>query len=154
MKSTFLLPVVTIILCSAALGVPKDKPNKQSGNAEQTIMRIEKEMLDGTLKGDPAPHERYIVDTFIATLPDGLVQDKTQFIGDLKTGALKLQSATLDDAKVRLYGDTAVITYTSADKGTYKGKDITGTTRWTDVFVRRKGQWTLVSTHGSPVTQQ
>jgi hypothetical protein len=36
-----------------------------------------------------------------------------------------------------MYGDTAVVTYSSNDKGTYKGKDITARTRWTDVFVRR-----------------
>ena len=53
----------------------------------------------------------------------------------MKSGDLKLQSASLDDAKVQVYGDTAVVTYSSNDKGTYKGKDISGKTRWTDVFV-------------------
>lgn len=79
------------------------------------------------------------------------MQDKAQSIGELKSGDLKLQSASLDDAKVQVYGDTAIVTYSSNDKGTYKGKDISGKTRWTDVFVKRNGKWQLVATHGSRV---
>ena len=99
MKLMF-IPAVTIAVCSSALGVPQDKPAKQSGTAEQAVMRIEKEILDAVLKGNPGPSERYMADTFIFIGPDGLVQDKAENIADLKTGDLKLQSATLDDAKV------------------------------------------------------
>ena len=67
------------------------------------------------------------------------VENKAQAIADLKSGDLKLQSASLDGAKVQVYGDTAVVTYSSNDKGTYKGKDISGKTRWTDVFVNHNG---------------
>jgi ketosteroid isomerase-like protein len=76
---------------------------------------------------------------------------KAQSIDDLKSGNLKLQAASLDNAKVQVYGDTAIVTYSSDDKGTYKGKDISGKTRWTDVFVKQKGRWMIVASHGSPV---
>ena len=56
-------------------------------------------------------------------------------------------------AKVNVYGDTAIVTFASNDKGTYKGKDISGKTRWTDVFVKRGGKWQIVSSHGSRVGQ-
>src|SRR6266700_67638 len=80
--------------------------------------------------------------------PDGTVENKAQAIADLKSGDLKLQSASLDGAKVQVYGDTAVVTYSSNDKGTYKGKDISGKTRWTDVFVNHNGRWQVVASHG------
>jgi ketosteroid isomerase-like protein len=86
-----------------------------------------------------------------ATGPDGLGGGKAQSIEDLKSGNLKLQAASLDDTKVQMYGDTAIVTYSSNDKGTYKGKDITGKTRWTDVFVKQKGSWIIVASHGSTV---
>src|SRR4051794_32704760 len=117
-------------------------------------MGIEQEMLNAALKGDASASERYYADTYVFTGPDGLVEDRAQAIADLKSGDLKLQGATLDDAKVRLYGDTAVVTYGSKDKGTYKGKDISGNTRWTDVFVKRNGRWQVAATHGSRVVQQ
>jgi len=76
---------------------------------------------------------------------------KAQSIQDLKSGSLKLQAASLDNSRVQLYGDTAIVTYSSNDKGTYKGKDISGKTRWTDVFVKSTGRWTIVASHGSMV---
>ena len=141
------IPVVTLvafITCSGALG-QSDK------NAEQAVMRIEKEMMDALLKGDAAASEKYLADGYIFTGPDGAVANRAQSISDLKTGALKLQEASIEDPKVQVYGDTVVVVFGSTDKGTYKGKDISGKSRWTDVFVRRDGKWQLVATHGSMV---
>lgn len=70
---------------------------------------------------DPSEYKRYLADTYVFTGPDGTVENKAQAIADLKSGDLKLQSASLDNAKVQVYGDTAIVTYSSNDKGTYKG---------------------------------
>ena len=141
------MTIAVVCVVSAA-----DKmPDKQGGSVEQSIMRIEHELLTALLKGDASAEERYFADTYIFTDPDGFVQNKSQAIADLKSGDLKLQSATLDDSKVQVYGDTAIVTFSSKDKGTYKGKDISGNTRWTDVFVKKNGRWQVVATHGSPV---
>jgi ketosteroid isomerase-like protein len=148
MKLVFVVTMLSAALCSSAPGQSK------RADVEQTVMSIEKEMLDALLKGDSSALERYLADSYVSTGPDGSVEDKAQNIADLKSGDLKLQSATLDDPKVRVYGDTAIVTYASADKGTYKGKDITGKTRWTDVFVKRNGRWQLVASQGSRVVQQ
>jgi ketosteroid isomerase-like protein len=125
--------------------------SKEKAGTEQAVMRIERELLNAMLKGDPSASERYFADTYVFTGPDGSVENKTQAVGDLKSGDLKLQSASLDGAKVQVYGDTAIVTYSSNDKGTYKGKDISGKTRWTDVFVNHGGRWQVVATHGSMV---
>jgi len=133
-------------LCCSGFGQSKERP---SGGTEQAVMRIERELLDGVLKGDASANERYLADTYVFTGPDGTVENKAQAIADLKSGDLKLQSASLDNSKVQVYGDAAVVTYSSNDKGTYKGKDISGKTRWTDVFVNRDGRWQLVASHGT-----
>jgi ketosteroid isomerase-like protein len=124
---------------------------QNKSGAEQDITRIEKEMVAAVLKGDTGPSNRYLADQYIFTGPDGATMGKAESINDLKSGSLKLQAATLDDMKVQVYGDTAVVTYSSNDKGTYKGKDISGKTRWTDVFVKQNGRWMVVASHGSRV---
>ena len=139
----------TVVLCvfsACLLGAQ----NKSTG-AEQDIMRIEQEMLAAVLKGDTGPSERYLAENYVFTGPDGLSMGKAQSIQDLKSGSLKLQAASLDNSRVQLYGDTAIVTYSSNEKGTYKGKDISGKTRWTDVFVKSTGRWTIVASHGSMV---
>ena len=139
----------TVVVC-VLLACLLPAQSKSSG-AEQQIMRIEQEMLAALLKGNTSPSERYLADNYVFTGPDGLSMGKAQSIEDLKSGNLKLEAASLDNSKVQVYGDTAIVTYSSNDKGTYKGKDISGKTRWTDVFVKQKGRWTIVASHGSPV---
>jgi ketosteroid isomerase-like protein len=82
------------------------------------------------------------------------MQNKTQFIADLKSGTLKMESTKNDDMKVQVYGDTAIVTYRSTDKGKYKDFDISGQYRWTDVFVKRNGRWQIVSTQGTRIMTQ
>ena len=149
MRLTPVITAATFVACLSVFGQSKGR----GGDAEQSVMRIEKEMLAAVLKGDPSASERYLADTYVFTGTYGDVEDRAQSINDLKSGDLKLRSASLDDTKVQVYGDTAIVTYSSNDKGTYKGKDISGKTRWTDVFVKRNGKWQLVATHGSRVSQ-
>ncbi len=146
MKPIFL---VSLLASAAALAQTKAEGNKQ-GSVEQALIKIEHELSDALIKGDASPGEHYLADTYIFTGPDGVVMGKAQSVADLKTGDLKFQSTKLDDMKVTVYGDTAVVTYGSTDKGTYKGNDISGKYRWTDVFVKRNGRWQLVAGHGAP----
>jgi len=45
----------------------------------------------------------------------------------------------------------AVVTYATTDKGSYKGKDISGEYRWTDVFAKRDGHWQLIVGQGTAI---
>lgn len=143
MMRTWTLCLLAAALCCPAFGA----------NAEQELMKIEKEMLDAALKGDVSASEKYVSDGLVWIGPNGMMSDKASLMRDMKSGELKLESATFDEAKVRVYGEAAIVTYASTDKGTYKGQDISGRTRWTDVFVRQNGRWMLVSSHGSAVMQ-
>jgi ketosteroid isomerase-like protein len=146
MVRTFVFLGILSTLCATLFAQSKER---SSTGTEQAVMRIEHELLNAALKGDASASERHLADTYVFTGPDGTVENKAQAVADLKSGDLKLQSASLDDAKVQVYGDTAIVTYSSNDKGTYKGRDITGKTRWTDVFVNHNGRWQLVATHGN-----
>ncbi len=149
MKNLLLLAVLATVATSYA----EKNTGKKASGSEQEIIRIEQEMLDALLKGDATANERYMAQDYVFTGPDGKVMDKTQSVADVKSGDLKLESSKMDDMKVHVYGDTAVATYGSTDKGSYKGKDISGKFRWTDVFVKRGGKWQLVAGHGTPIAQ-
>jgi ketosteroid isomerase-like protein len=146
MKQILIFTAIFSALCCSVFAQSK---GGTSGATEEAVMRIERELLAAVLKGDSSANERYLAETYVFTGPDGTVENKAQAIADLKSGDLKLQSASLDGAKVQVYGDTAVVTYSSNDKGTYKGKDISGKTRWTDVFVKHNGRWEVVASHGT-----
>lgn len=134
---------IGVILCAFAVAQKKDSAT------EQAVIAIEKEMLAAVLKGDTSASEKYLADSYVFTAPQGFTMTKADSIAVLKSGDLKLESATLEDAKVSVYGNAAIVTYVSTDKGTFKGMDISGRTRWTDVFVKEKGRWQMVASHGS-----
>ena len=151
MKSIVLYVVLAAVTACAQTEAPNDK---QSSNTRQKLMQIEQELVDALIKGDSSPFERYVADTATFTGPDGIVSDKPGFLADLKSGDLKFQSSKLDDMKVQVYGDMAVVTYNSTDKGSYKGKDVSGRYRWMDVFVNRDGRWQIVAGQGTRLGQQ
>lgn len=154
MKRNITISVILLALSSFALGQIKSKSDKQTGTVEQTLMKIERELGDALIQGNSALLESYLADTFVFTSPNGNMLSKTQVIGDVKIGSLKMESSKREDMKVQIYGNTAVVTYSSIDKAAFKGKDISGQYRWTDVFENRNGQWRLVSEQGTPIRQK
>ena len=120
-------------------------------DVEQTLMKMEHDGLAALLKKDVAGFGRIFADDAVLNPPDGTTQTKSQLVADVKSGDLVFESSEMSDMKVRAYGDTAVVTYVTNDKGKYKGQDITGRYRWTDVFVRSGGTWHIVASQGTPI---
>jgi hypothetical protein len=121
---------------------------------EQTLMKMEQEMTDGVIKGELSAYDKYAADSAVFTDPGGMLTNKAQSMAMFKAGDLKIESSKIDGMKVQMFGNTAVVTFTSMDKGMYKGKDISGQYRWTDVFVKMGGKWKLVAGQGTPIMQQ
>jgi ketosteroid isomerase-like protein len=76
---------------------------------------------------------------------NGQMSDKSQMVNNFKTGQIKLTSDELSDMKVRVYGNTAVITGKADVKGTLGGKDATGQIMFTRVYVKKGGLWQSVA---------
>jgi beta-alanine degradation protein BauB len=110
------------------------------------VMDMERQWGAAMLAGDVAKIENIVADDWSMTDPGGQRQTRAQALDDLRSGALKFESSTPGEMKVTVYGDTAIVTGSSKDKGTYKGMDISGDYVFTDVFVKRDGKWRAVST--------
>ena len=123
----------------------------QKMTTERTLMKMEQEMADAIVKGDTSVWDKYSADNSVFTDPGGMMMNKAQSMAMFKSGDLKLESIKMDNMKVQMFGNTAVVTYTSMDKGTYKGKDISGEYRWTDVFAKVGGKWKLIAGQGTPI---
>jgi ketosteroid isomerase-like protein len=54
-------------------------------------------------------------------------------------------SIQITDMKVRVYGNTAIVTARAEVKGNDLGEDFSGPYRFTRVWVRRNGRWQAVS---------
>jgi ketosteroid isomerase-like protein len=87
----------------------------------------------------------------LAIDPAGATFTKAQDIANVKSGNFKLAAFKLDDVKVQVKGEMGVVTGRNTIKATYMGKDISGSYRFTDVFVKRAGRWQAISTQATAI---
>jgi ketosteroid isomerase-like protein len=118
---------------------------------QQELIQIERDWCSALVKKDAAVLGRILADDYAGVGSRGVVSDKAGDLADLK-GGNSFTSCIDDSVKVRLYGDTAVVMGHGRRAGTYKGaafkdREIT----YTDVFVRRNGQWQCVASQGTAV---
>lgn len=136
----FLLHTSTIVLAKES----GQKMVQESG-VERAIRQLEKERVQALLHSDTAFMERNYADNYMTTGANGLVRNRTEVIADLKSGAIKYESMSHDDVRLRVYGNTVIVTGLDSVKGVDKGQDITGQRRFTRVWVKQGGRWLLVA---------
>src|SRR5207237_5615611 len=155
MKNYHLILTLAVVLALPTITLAKEKGAGASADVEGTLKKIEHELTDSVLKSDTAAFEKYLASDYLGIGPDGVTQNKSELLTDIKSGTLKLESSTLSDMKVQVADpDMAVVVYRSTDKGTYKGKDVTGEYRWLDVFVKRGGKWQVAIDQGTQIAKQ
>jgi ketosteroid isomerase-like protein len=114
---------------------------------QEEILRLEKEFSQAIVKNDAEAVGRFLADDWIIIDPDGGLIDRARFLGVIKSGALTHEMMESDDARVRIYGNTAVVTALTTTKGKFNGQVFTTQERATDVFVKQNGRWQCVLSH-------
>jgi hypothetical protein len=77
---------------------------------------------------------------------NGWIQSKAEVIDDLKSGKLNYTSVSVEESTVSLYEKSAVVTGKGYFKGLMTDKtEFTIHLLYTEVYVRQKKQWKLVS---------
>jgi ketosteroid isomerase-like protein len=97
---------------------------------------------------------QFMADDWTIIGSDGSVGDKANFLALVKSGILSHDVMESHDVKVRVYGDTAVMTSRGISGGRYQGQTFHEVERTTCVFVRQGGRWRCVLTHLSRIGQQ
>jgi ketosteroid isomerase-like protein len=120
-------------------------------SVEQNLMQMERDWTQAGLKKDAASLDKIIADDWVAIGFDGKTVTKAEVMADLKSGASATQSVELGAMKVRVFGNTAVVTGSDTEKSTYKGKDSSGKYVWTDVFVMRQDRWQAAASQSTKV---
>ncbi|MEY2562755.1 MAG: hypothetical protein QOH88_948 [Verrucomicrobiota bacterium] len=152
MNYSKLIAILSALALPAAVLAQGNDAAKPDPEVEKAIVKIEHDMSAALTKSDADTAAKMLADTFFAVNPDGTTQGKSQFVADLKSGKLKLESNQLDDMKVHAAdADMAIVTYRSTDKGSFDGHDISGQYRWLDVFAKRNGTWQFIVSQGTKI---
>jgi len=150
MNRASLAVLLMLVVSSIVLAQTKSKPGnkgrqtKPLANAEQSLKSAEHQWTEAFKNRDKDALNRILDDRFIFTDDKGQVFSKTEYI-DAAMQAIKVESYSLDDMTVRVFGDTGVVTGSWTGKMTIDGKNASGAFRYTDTFVKRLGRWRAVA---------
>ena len=114
---------------------------------EEELLKIEKEFAEAIVKNDIEGIGRLVADDWIIIDPNGEIVDRPRFFEVIKSGALTHDLMESEDFRVRVYGDSAVVSAVTRSKGKFMGQEFSTQERATDVFVKRDGRWQCVLTH-------
>jgi ketosteroid isomerase-like protein len=95
-----------------------------------------------------------LAEDFVITIEDGSIYSKAGYITHSADTSVHVEVAELSDLKVRMHGDTAVVTGAYHERGESNGKRYEYHDRLTDVWMKSGGKWQVVASHYSvPVKQ-
>jgi ketosteroid isomerase-like protein len=140
--------VVTAIL----LGVPVPAsalPHHEGRGLHKQIETLEMDWRNAVIGNDVSQMDHLLADDYIGISANGTVETKAQALALRKAGTMRISRLDLSDLKVRVYGDTAVVTSRASLQGSNGQSDISGNYRYTRVYNRRLGQWKIVSFEAS-----
>ena len=114
---------------------------------EEELLKLERAFADAIIKNDLESIGRIVADDWIIVDPNGEIVDRTRFFEVIKSGALTHDIMESEDFRVRVYGESAVVTAITITKGKFMGQEFSTRERATDAFVKRDGRWQCVLTH-------
>ncbi|HKY03388.1 MAG TPA: DUF4440 domain-containing protein [Blastocatellia bacterium] len=131
----------------AETGTKTETTQAPANAVEQELLKLSREWIEAAGRQDKTTLDRILAADFIATDEQGRTINKAAYLAE--TEGLKVDSYTFTDVSMRVYGDTAVVSLLMPFKGSYKGQDISGSYRETDVWVKRDNRWQAVASHVS-----
>jgi len=130
-----------LLLGAAALAQDKSDAN--------TIRALELKWTESYKERSIEMLSSLLSDEFVITVEDGNLYSKTGYISHTADGSTHVQIAELSDLKVRVHGDTAIVTGAYHEKGDTNGKPYEYRDRLTDVWMKSGGKWQVIASHYS-----
>ncbi|HEX8899241.1 MAG TPA: nuclear transport factor 2 family protein [Chthoniobacterales bacterium] len=112
---------------------------------EESVRKVEDEFAAAYGRNDADALDRLWAADYTFVNPAGQLLTKAQRLAMLRSGELRIDAYTRDDESIRIYGNTAVVTYRSTVKAQRNGHDISSQRRVITVLVKRDGGWQAVA---------
>ena len=113
------------------------------------IITLEKKWTDAYRLRDIGILSSLLAEDFVITVEDGNTYGKAGYITHSADTSVHVEIAELSDLRVRMHGNTAVVTGAYHEKGSSKGKAYEYRDRLTDVWMNTGGRWQVIASHYS-----
>jgi len=140
-----ILSVTALLVAAATMSFAQTIARPEQNNSEQVVLKLTQEWLNAEDPVDRAVLNRIIADDFLGTGPMGTTVSKADVI-PAEGSASRGLAISGQDIKVRVFGDTAIVTGRGVSKVQNRPE-----LRITVVFVKRADRWQMVAGHLSAV---
>jgi ketosteroid isomerase-like protein len=105
------------------------------------------------IERDRATVDEILADDWSVIDPGGRVLTKAEVMAEgFESGTRTIESGTIDEVQVRLFGNVAVVTGRTNAAGSYQGNRFSVQLRFTDVCEKQQGgRWHVVASQGTLV---
>jgi len=152
---TWVIALGMAVLCGApqiGLAQTADKKAAPAANpAVDELKQIELDWFAASKAKDADKLGDILADSWTSIGWDGKTWTKETELADLKKPDNSLDSFEAGPMKVRVFGNTAVVTGSNTEKSKEAGKDTSGKYMWMDVFVKQNGKWKAVASESTKV---
>jgi ketosteroid isomerase-like protein len=117
---------------------------------EEELLALATAWADAIVANDAARIAAFVTDDWILVSEAGISPGQ-EFLGLVESGALTHSAmAAVGETRVRIWGDTAVLTARVSNTAHYDGRRFDADEWTTDVFVRRNDRWRCAVSHYTP----
>lgn len=144
------LSILVLLLCI----LPPPLSAQQKSQDTEKILALEKKWAEAYKHRDISILSSLLAEDFVITVEDGTSYGKEGYISHSADTSVKVETAELSGLKVRMHGNTAVVTGAYHEKGNSGGKRYEYHDRLTDVWMKIDGRWQVISSHYSVPLRQ
>ncbi|MDA1185774.1 MAG: nuclear transport factor 2 family protein [Acidobacteria bacterium] len=139
-RSTLLVMVLAVSL-SLAVASCAARSNALGSDIED-VRTVELNLREAlSSEGGNDALEFYLADDYVHTNYRGVVRTKRNIVDDLEAQSVTREYLDLDDIRVRVYGDVAIVTARAVTRRNESGVESTADYRQMRVFRREQGRW-------------
>lgn len=120
-----------------------------TGEAEQ-LNQLEQRLVRAWIEKDRETVDEILAEDWSVIDPGGRILTKAQVMSEgFESGTRTIESGTIDEVQVRLFGNIAVVTGRTTAAGSYQGQHFSVQLRFTDVCQKQNGHWHVVASQGT-----
>ena len=138
--------LAVLILIMAPSSVNKDT---LPSDDESTVAGLDTEYQAAVKRNDAATMDRILANDFVLVTGKGKVFTKTDLLNEARAKNMNYERQEDSNQKVRIWGDTAVVTALLWAKGTHNGKPFEYKLWFSDTYVRTSTGWRYVFAQSS-----
>jgi ketosteroid isomerase-like protein len=141
-----LLSILLFLFAQSVIGQAQDKVGEM-------VLGLDRQRFDAQINKDTTRLKQLLADDLIYVHSSAQIENKKEFVGNVGTARWDYRTAKLEDTRVRVYGNTAIITGKGTLEMFNEGKMVTVRLLYTDVYAQRKGKWQMVSWQSTRLPQ-